>query len=125
MSAVKHDGKSRDPPLDLLEDVEAERRWNEHAAAVAGALLGLNFMAPWEVPMEMASESTPVLLTKSSNLLRFGIRGLIGNHRILDAGQHAELAFHRDIILACILHHLLRELNVVLVGVVRAVDHDR
>ena len=42
--AVQHDREARDALLDLLEDVEAERRRHEHAVGVARALRGLELV---------------------------------------------------------------------------------
>ena len=75
--------------------------------------------------MEMASESTPVFFTKSSTSLGLGVDGLGGHHVVLDAGQHAQLALDGDVVLVGVLDHLAGHLDVLLVGVVRAVDHDR
>ena len=75
--------------------------------------------------MEMASESTPVFLTKSSTSLGLGVDRLGGHHVVLDAGQHAELAFDGDVVLVGVLDDLAGQLDVLLVGVVRAVDHHR
>ena len=43
---------------------------------------------------------------------------------VFDPCQDAEFAFHGDVVLVCILHDLAREFHVLLVRVVRAVDHD-
>ena len=65
------------------------------------------------------------LLHKVLDLFGFRIGGLLRHHRVLDAGQHAELALDGHIMGMGVFHHLSGQLHIVLVGMVRPVDHDR
>ena len=56
---------------------------------------------------------------------RVGVGARERAHVVLHAGQHAQLALHRDAALVRIEHHLARELHVLLEGQRRPVDHDR
>ena len=73
----------------------------------------------------MASESTPVRLDEVLDLVGLGVDRLGRHHVVLDAGQHAQLALDRDVVLVGVLDDLAGQLDVLLEGVVRAVDHDR
>lgn len=64
---------------------------------------GLNLLAPCDVPIEMASESTPVFFTKSSTSSGTGVGMVFGRNLVLDTGQHTQLALHRHIVLVGIL----------------------
>ena len=67
------------------------------------------------------------LLDEVLDFLRLGVIGVLGRDIVLDAGEHAELAFDRDIVLLRMgeVDDLLGERDVLVVGQVRAVDHDR
>ena len=64
--AVKNDREARQFFFDRLEDIECQRRRNQFASlGIDGALFRS------DVPMEIARESTPVLVTKSTTCSGF------------------------------------------------------
>ena len=65
-STVENDRELGESLLDLFENVEAERGRNEDTLFVSCALSGCELICPWEVPIEIARESTPVRETNSS-----------------------------------------------------------
>ena len=77
---------------------------------------GLNLLAPCEVPIEMASESTPVLRYEIHDVLGLRVGVVLGRHVVLHAGQHAQLALHGHVELVRVVHHLLGQRHVLLVG---------
>ena len=75
--------------------------------------------------MEMASESTVDRRTKSTTCSGLGVGRLLGLDVVLDAGQAAELALDRDAERAGVFDDLAGQGDVLLVGEMGAVDHDR
>ena len=65
------------------------------------------------------------LLHEVLHVVRVCVVGFLRCNLVFDAGQHAQLTLHGHVVGVGELHDLLRELDVLLVGVGRAVDHDR
>ena len=59
------------------------------------------------------------------DLFGFGVVADFGGYLVLDAGQHAQLAFDRYVVLVGIFHDALRQGDVLVVGERRTVDHHR
>jgi hypothetical protein len=76
---------------------------------------GLNLKAPW---------LDAGLLHEVLDLVGLGVDVGRGRDVVLDAGQHSQFAFDGDVVLVGVLDDLAREFDVLLVGVVAAVDHD-
>ncbi len=60
---------------------------------------------------------------KVNHLFGLGVVALLGGHLVLHAGQHAQLALHRHVILVGVLHHLARNPDILLIGQGAAVIH--
>ena len=50
---------------------------------------------------------------------------VLGRNLVLHAGQYAQLTLDRHVVLVCVIHDLLRQSDVLVVGEVRTVDHHR
>ncbi len=115
---MQHDRKAGNAALDLFEDIEAQRRrllafgHLELVGAVAGA----------DGDRQRIDAG---LLDELFHLLRLGVGRLLGLDLVLDAGQNTELALDGDVELAGVFDDLPRQGDVLLEGVMRAVDHDR
>ncbi|CDC62976.1 uncharacterized protein BN660_00108 [Clostridium sp. CAG:448] len=125
--AVQYDREAGQALGNLFQNVKAERRGNQYAVGVAGALLGLELVSA----VAGADGNCQGVHAGAGDefLDLFGAR--VGGifcadlDVILDACQSAELAFHHDTVGVRIFHDLFGQGNVVLKGVMGAVDHDR
>ncbi len=124
---MEDDGEAGKLLLDLLKDVEAQGRRDEDAVGVPGALLGLELGAAVAGADGDGEGVDAGLLDEVLNLGGLGVVAVLGRDLVLDAGEHAELAFDGDVVLLGVgeFHDLLGELDVLVVGQARAVDHDR
>ncbi len=123
--AVQNDREARNAFLDLLEDVEAQGRRNEYAFRVAGTLFRAEFVGPVRSAYRDGERIHARFGDEVHHLVGFGVGVVLGRYLVLDAGQHAEFAFHRYVELVGVFDHLAGERHVLVVGEVAAVDHHR
>ena len=122
---MEHDRKTRDALLDLFQDVETQRRRNQNAVGVLGALLGLELVGAVRGADGDGERIHAGLLDEIHDLVGLGVDGLGGLNVVLDARQHAELAFDGHVVLVGVLDDFPGQFDVFVVGMGRAVDHDR
>ena len=82
-----------------------------HAGEASHGDLGMLVRGDVLIAVSNSGETDEVL-----HLLGVGVVGLLGHHVLLDPGQHAQLALHAHIELVGIVHDLLGEFDVLLVG---------
>ena len=122
---MEHDGEAGQTAGDLLQNVEPQRRGNQNALLVPGALLGGELISAVGGADGDGQRVTAGLLHKLLYVLGTGVGMVFGRNLVLDTGQHTQLALHRHIVLVGILHDLLRQRHVLIVRQVRTVDHHR
>ena len=122
--AVEHDGEAGETMLDLLQNVKAQRRGNQNALLVAGALLGGELVSTVRGTDGDGEGVNAGAGDEVLHLLGTGVGGVLGHHVVLNAGQNAQLALDHHAVSVRVLHDLLGQSDIVLVAVVRAVDHD-
>ncbi len=118
-------GKPGSCLLDLGQDVEPQGRRDEDAAGVPGALLGLEFIGAVGGADGDGQRVDRRPFDEVDDLLRLGVGRVLRLDLVLDPGQAAELAFDRDAEGAGEIDDLARQGDILLIGEVRAVDHDR
>ncbi len=123
---MEDDREAGDSLLDLLEDVEPEWGRNEDAVGRPRALLGFE-LRPAMACADGNGEGVDFgLLDEVLDRARIGIVGVLGGNLVLDAGEHAEFAFDRHVILLAVgvFADLLGEGDILVIGEGRTVDHD-
>ena len=125
-STVKNDREAGQAAANLFEDVEAERRRNQNALFVAGALLGGELICAVGGADGDGEGVNTGAGDEFLDLFGTGVGGILSADLdvVLDAGQTAELALDNCAALVCVLDDTTGQLDVVLEGMVRAVDHD-
>ena len=110
----------------LLQHVEAQRRGNQDALLIAGALLGGELVGAVAGADGDGQGVAARLGDKLLHLLGVGVVGLLGGdlHVVLDAGQSAQLGLYHHAVVVGVLHNLLGDLDVLLEGLGGGVDHD-
>ena len=124
-SAVENDGELGKSLLDLLENIEAERGRNKDTLLVSGALLGSELVCAVGGTDRDSEGVNAGLGYELLNLFGTGVGGMLCNNVVLNASENAKLTLNNNSALVSVLNYLLGEGNVVLEGVVRAVDHNR
>ena len=123
---VQHDGEARKLLLDGGQYVESQGRRNQTARlGIYGALLGGELVGSVRGSDRNGQRIHARLGHKIHDLFGFGVVADFGGYLVLDAGQHAQFAFDRHVVFVCILHDLLRQGDVFVVGKCRTVDHHR
>lgn len=92
---------------------------------VDGALLGRELVGAVRCADRDGQRIHAGLRHEVDNLLGLGVVALGGGYLVLDAGQHAQLALDRHVELVCVVHDLLRQGHVLVIGQRRTVDHHR
>ena len=124
-SAVQHDGEAGQPLGNLGQDIEAQRRGNENALFIAGALSGGEFIS---AVAGADGDGQGIHARAGSEFFHFfrpGIAGIGGGnlHVVLHAGQTAQFAFHHNAVIVGVFHNLLGHGDVLFKGKMAAVDH--
>ncbi len=125
---MQDDREAWDALLNFLEDVEAELRRLEHARLrVARALLRRELVCAMRSTDSDSQRINARLRDELLDLGRVGVGGIssVDLYSILDAGELAELSLDNDVVSMSILDDFLRQSDVVLEGILRAIDHDR
>ncbi len=123
-STVENDGEAGEAATDLLENVKAERRGHQNALFVAGALRGGELVGAVGGADGDGEGVDTGAVHEVLDLLGAGVGGVLGHDVVLDAGENAQLTLDDHAVGVCVLHDLAGQGDVVLVGVVGAVDHD-
>ena len=121
---MENDGEARELLLDLGQDVESQWRRNENAVH-EGALLGSELVSTMRGTDGDSQRVAASLAGEVDNLLGLGIVRLGSRYLVLHTCQHTELCLYGNVMGMGILYHLLGEGDVLLVGKVRTVNHDR
>ena len=111
---------------DLFQNVEAQRRGNQNALFIAGALLGLELVSAVAGADGDGQRVAAGLGHELLDLLGAGVGGLVSGDLdlILNAGQSAQLGLDHNAVIVGILHDLLGDLDVLGKGLGGSVDHD-
>ena len=123
---MQHDGEAGQTLGDLLQHVEAQRRRNQDALLVAGALGGSELIGAVAGADGDGQGVAAGLGDELLDLFGTGVGGILGGdlHFILHAGQGAQLGLDHNAAVVGILDHLLGDLNVFGEGLGGSVDHD-
>ena len=122
---MKDDREARELLLNLMKDIESERRRNETTGlGIPLALLGLEFVSAMGSSDGDGEGIATATGGEVDDLLGTGVMGLLGGNLILDTGQDTQLSLNSHIILVGIIDNLLGESDVLLVRKRRSVDHD-
>ena len=120
--AVEHNGEPGQALDHLVQNVKAQRRRNQLALFVAGALGGGELIGADGDGQGVAAGLGDELL----HLFGTGVVGLLGGDidLVLYAGQSAQLGLNNNAVVVGVLHHLLGDLNVLGKGLGAGVNHD-
>ena len=121
---MENNGEAGKLLLNLMKDVEGQRRRNQAAGlGVTGALLGLELVSA----VGSADGDGEGIATgtggKVNHLFRTGVVGFLGGNLVFHTGQDAQFGLYGDIVLVSIVHHLLGEGDVFLVREGGGVNH--
>ena len=123
---MQHDGEARKLLLDGGQYVESQGRRNQTARlGIYGALLGGELVGSVRGADRDGQRIDARLGHEVNDLFGLGVVADFGSYLVLDAGQHAQFAFDRHVVLVSVLHDPLRQGDVLVVGERRAVDHHR
>ena len=123
---MQHDGEARKLLLDGGQYVESQGRRNQTARlGIYGALLGGELVGSVRGADRDGQRIDARLGHEVNDLFGLGVVADFGSYLVLDAGQHAQFAFDRHVVLVSILDDLFREGYVLIVGERRTVDHHR
>ena len=123
---MQHDGEAGQTLGDLLQNVEAQRRRNEDALLVAGALLGLELVSAVAGADGDGQGVAAGLGDELLDLFGMGVGRLVRGDLdlVLDAGEGAELGLDHHAVVVGVLNDLLGDLDVLGKGLGGGVDHD-
>ena len=125
-SCGTNDGEAGESLLDLLEDIEAERRRNKNAVGIAGALLGCELVCAVGGTDSDSKRVNTGAGDEFFNFLGTGVGGILGAYIyvVLYARELAQLALNDHAVSVSVFNYLFGKGNVVLEGVLGAVDHN-
>ncbi|MPM98516.1 hypothetical protein SDC9_145704 [bioreactor metagenome] len=114
---MEHNGEAGQASANLLQNVKAQ----------LGLLPGLEFVGAVAGADGDGQRVHPGGLHKFLDLVWVGVGGVGGRHLdvVLHPGQTAQLPFHHHAVVVGVFHHLAGELDVILKGMLGAVDHHR
>lgn len=123
---MQNDREARQTLGNFLEYVETQRRRNEDALLVAGALLRGELVSAVGGADCDSQGVTAGAGYELLNLFRMGVGGILSRNLyvILNAGQSAELSLNDNAVSVSVLYDLLGLLNVLVERTGGAVDHD-
>ena len=123
---VQNDREARQTLGNFLEYVETQRRRNEDALLVAGALLRGELVSAVGGADCDSQGVTAGAGYELLNLFRMGVGGILSRNLyvILNAGQSAELSLNDNTVSVSVLYDLLGLLNVLVERTGGAVDHN-
>lgn len=98
---------------------------HQDALGVSRALLGLELVGAVRGADRDGQRIHARLLHEVFHVGGVGVVRVLGSHFVFDAGQHAQLAFDRYVVLMSVFHHFLRQRHVFVIGQCRTVDHHR
>ena len=120
---VEHDGETGEFFHNGVEHVECQRRGNELAVGVAGALLGSELVCAVGSTDRDSEGVAACAGSEVDNFFGVGVGVVVGRNFVFNAGENAEFAFNSYIELVSLVNDFLCEGYVFFVGKVRAVDH--
>ena len=123
-SAVENDRETGKSLFDFSEDVETERRRNEDALFVSGALLSSELVSAVGSTDGDCERVNAGLGNEFFNFFRLGVGRMFCYNVIFNTCENAEFAFYYYAVSVCLFNDLLGESDVVFKGVVRTVDHN-
>ena len=123
-STVKNDWELGKTLSDLLENVKAERRRNENTLCVTSALLSGELVSSVGGTDRDSERVNACASNELLNLFGTCIRGMLSNYIVFNACENSELTLNDNAVSVCIFNNLLGEGDVVLEGMMRAVDHN-
>ena len=123
---VEHNGESGQTPGDLLQNVKPQRRGNQNALLVPGALGGGELVCAVGGADGDSQRVAAGALYKLLHVLGTGVGGILcGNlDLILYTGQRAQLGLYHNAVVMGILHHLTGDGNILFKGLGGCVDHN-
>jgi hypothetical protein len=123
--SVEDDGEAGELLLDLVEDVECERRGNEAAGlGVAGALLGFELVCAVAGTDGDCEGVATGAGREVDDFLGTGVVGFLCGNLVFDTGENAKLGLYGNIILVCIIGDFLGKGDVLFVRKGRSIDHN-
>ena len=123
---MENDGEAGELLLDLMEHVESEWGRNELAGLwIAGALLGLELVSAVAGADRDSEGVATCACSEVDHFLRLGVVANLRGNLILYASEHTQLTLYGNIVLVGIFNYLTRDLDILLVGERRAVEHYR
>jgi len=111
---VKYNGESRKLLLNLVQDVECQWWWNEHAVYEC-ALLRSELVSTVRSTDRNSQRVATCASSEVDNLLRLGVVRLCRRNLILNTSEYTELSLNCYVELMSILYNLLSQSNVLLV----------
>jgi len=123
---VQNDGESRQTLGDVLQNVETQRRRNQNALLVAGALLRLELISTVAGTDSNGQRVATGLGDELLDFLRASVRRILGRNAdiILNTGQRAQLSLDDDAVIVGVLNDLLGDLNILSERLGGSIDHD-
>ena len=107
-----------------VEHIESQWGGNEDTLFVAGALLGSELVGAVAGADRDGQRVAAGAGGEVNHFGGIGVGVVVGGNLVLNAGEHAELTFYGHVVLVCVVNYFLGESHVLLVGEVRAVDHN-
>ncbi len=121
---MEHDGESGKFFHYGVENVECQRRGNELAFFVAGALFGSELVCAVAGTDRDSEGVATGAFSKLDNFFGVGICVVVGRYFVFHAGENAELTFHSHVVLVCVFNNFFGKSNVFFKRKMRTVDHN-
>ena len=121
---MQNDGEAGQTLDNFFQNVEAEGRRNQDAFFIAGALFGLELVCAVAGADGDGKAVAAGLCNELFDFFRTGVGTDSMADFVFDAGQSAELSFDNNAVVVCVLNDLLGDLDVLLEGLGRCVDHN-
>ena len=67
---------------------------------------------------------TACALGEVDNLFRLGVMRLLSHHVVFNACEHTKFSLNRHIVLVSVVHNLLGQFDILLIGKRGTIDHD-